>query len=160
MTHNSIEELLLAAGSSGYEGFWEYDGAFFMLFYDRFRNVPAAGIPDLPFLYMEISSWRGMSARGGVWQYYESRAFEKGKFERVLSLLKRNGEEEMAAVYGWGIHNYADETYQEDYNYPGEWLDEAEKIDKWIRDKEGYIYQWMYKLLLAHKSELLELGQN
>ena len=62
---------------------------------------------------MEISNWQGMSLRCGVWQYYESGAFQKGKFERVLSFLKTKNEEETASIYACGIHDYANEKYQE-----------------------------------------------
>jgi len=38
-------------------------------------------------------------------------------------------------------------------------LDETERIDEWISDNEGYIYKWMYDLILEHKSEVLKLGE-
>lgn len=44
--------------------------------------------------------------------------------------------------------------YSENYNYPEEWFDEADKIDKWISDNEAYLYKWMYDLILEHKSEI------
>lgn len=160
MTCNAINELLALAEASGYESFWKFDGEFFMLFYERFRDTPFADIPDTAFMYMEINNWQGMSVRCGVWQYYESGAFEKGKFERVLSFLRVSGEEEMADVYACGIHDYADERYRKNYDYPEEWFDETERIDKWIIDHEGYIYQWMYDLIMGHKSEVLLLGEN
>ena len=160
MTYNAINELIVSAESSGHESFWKYDGEFFMLFYNRFRNTPFTDIPDIAFMYMEISNWQGMSVRSGVWQYYESGAFQKGKFERVLSFLKTNGEEEIADVYACGIHDYANERYQKNYDYPEEWFHETERIDEWISDNEGSIYQWMYDLILDNKSEVLMLGEN
>ena len=63
------------------EDFWEYEGEFFLLFYDRFKDALFMDIPDTAFMYMEISNWRGMSARSGVWQYYESGAFQKGSLK-------------------------------------------------------------------------------
>ena len=107
MTYNAINELIVSTKSSGHEMFWKYDAEFFMLFYDRYRNTPFTDIPDIAFMYMEINNWQGMSLRCGVWQYYESGAFQNGKFERVLSFLKATNEEEMASVYGCGIHDYA-----------------------------------------------------
>lgn len=47
-------------------------------------------------------------------------AFQDGKFERVLSFLRTNHEEEMASVYACGIHDYANEKYQGNYDYPEE----------------------------------------
>ena len=93
-------------------------------------------------------------------QYYESGAFQKGKFERVLSFLKANGEEEMADVYACDIHDYANERYQKGSDYPEEWFDETEEIDEWISNNEGYIYKWMYDLIFEHKSEVLKFGGN
>lgn len=157
MTYSSINELIISAESSGSENFWEYDGDFFMLFYNRFKYTPFEDIPDIVFIYMEINNWQGMSVRCGVWQYYESRAFQKGKFDRVVSFLKANGEEEIADIYACGIHDYANERYQENYDYPDEWFDETEKVDEWISDNEGYIYKLMYDLILEHKSVVLKL---
>ncbi len=160
MTYNAINKLIVTAESLGDESFWEQEGEFFLLFYNRFKNTPFMDIPDIAFMYMEISNWKGMSARCGVWQYYESGAFQKGKFERVLSFLKANGEEEMADFYACGIHDYANERYQNGSDYPEEWFDETEEIDEWIRDNEGYIFKWMYDLILEHKSEVLKFGEN
>ncbi len=79
--------------------------------------------------------------------------------ERVLFFLKANGEKEMADVYAHGIHDYADKEYRK-YDYPEEWLDEAEEIDEWIKDNQEYFYKWMYDLILEHKNEILKLGEN
>ena len=159
MTCSAINDLIVSAESSGYENFWEYDGEFFMLFFNKFRHTLVVDIPVIAFMYMEINNWHGMSVRCGVWQYYESGAFEKGKFERVMSFLITNGEKEMADIYACGIHDYANEKYQKNYDYPEEWFDETERIDEWISDNEGYIYKWMYDLILEHKSEVLKLGE-
>lgn len=95
MTYKDINELIVSAESSGHENFWKHDGEFFMLFYNRFKNMRFIDIPDIAFMYMEINNWQGMSSRCGVWQYYESGSFEKGKFEKVRSFLKTNGEEKI-----------------------------------------------------------------
>ncbi len=159
MTYSAINELIASAESSGHENFWKYDGEIFMLFYDKFKYTPYADIPDTAFMYMEINNWQGMSVRCGVWQYYESGSFQKGKFERVISFLKTNGEKEMADIYACGIHDYANEKYQQNFDYPEEWFDETERVDKWISDYEKYIFKWMYDLIIAHKSDVLALGE-
>ena len=158
MTCSAINDLIVSAESSGYENFWEYDGEFFMLFFNKFRHTLVVDIPVIAFMYMEINNWHGMSVRCGVWQYYESGAFEKEKFEWVWSFLRTNGEMEMADVYAHVIHDYANERYQK-YDYPEEWLDEAEEIDEWIKANEEYIYKWMYGLILEHKNEVVKLGE-
>ena len=101
-----------------------------MLFYERFKRTVFTDVPDIPFMYMEINNWQGMSVRCGVWQYYESGAFQDGKFERVLSFLKADGEDEMASVYARGIHDYANEKYQGNCDYPEEWLRDHPESDK------------------------------
>lgn len=96
MTYKNINELIVSAESLGHKSFWKYDGEFFMLFYNKFKNMRFMDIPDFALIYIEISNWKGMSTQCGVWQYYESGAFERGKFEKVLSFLKTNGDEKMA----------------------------------------------------------------
>ncbi len=160
MTYDEINDLMISAESSGQENFWEYDGEIFMIFYNKFEYTPFTDIPDIAFMYMEINNWQGMSVRSGVWQYYESGAFQKGKFERVLSFLKANGEDEMAGVYAHGIHDYANKKYEKGSDYPEEWFDETERVDEWISDNEEYIYKWMYDLIFEHKADVLKLGEN
>ena len=69
-------------------------------------------------------------------------------------------EDEMADIYAYGIHDYANKKYQKGSDYPEEWFDETEKVDEWIRDHEGYIYKWMYDLIFQHKSDVLKIGEN
>ncbi|MDE7293981.1 MAG: hypothetical protein K2N72_06125 [Oscillospiraceae bacterium] len=157
MNFNTVNELIDSLESSGYENFCEYETRLFMLFYDRFGKMPFTEIPDVAFMFMEISSWTGMSLRCGVWQYYESGAFQKGKFERVISFLDSENECEMSEIYACGIHDYANEKYRDNFDYPEEWLDESEKIDQWIYDNEIYICRWMYDLILKNKSELSKM---
>lgn len=157
MPHDTLSQLMDSLESSGYEMFRVYDGHFFMLFWDRFKNIPFKDIPDTVFMFMEMNNWQGMSHRCGVWQYYESGSFQKGKFERVLSILRSKNEKDMAAIYAYGIHDYANAEYRDNFNYPKEWIDEADRIDKWISDHEAFLYKWRYNLILDHKSEILKL---
>lgn len=166
MTYDTLNELFSSLEASDNENFWTYDGKFweydgkvFAMFYEKYKNVRFMDVPDIPFLYMEMSNWQGMSLRCGVWQYYESGAFENGKFERVLSLLHAKNEREMALIYQYGIHDYSNEKYQENYDYPEEWINESDKIDKWISNHEKHIYMLMYGLLLENKTEILKLIQ-
>ncbi len=41
-----------------------------------------------------------------------------------------------------GTHDYANKRYQK-YDCPEEWLDDAEEVDEWLKDNEGYIYKWI-----------------
>ena len=65
----------------------------------------------------------------------------------------------MASIYAYGIQDYANEKYQENFNYPEEWIEESNKIDKWISDNEEYLNKWMYDLIVEHKREILKLGE-
>jgi len=51
MTYNAINKLIVSIESSGHENFWKYEGEFFMLFYNRFKDTPFADIPDIAFIY-------------------------------------------------------------------------------------------------------------
>lgn len=160
MPHDTLHKLIDSLEASGYETFREYDAQFFMLFYDKFKNIPFRDVPDTAFIFMEVNNWQGMSLRCGVWQYYESGSFQKGKFERVLSLLRSKNEKDMAAIYAYGIHDYANAEYQGNFNYPKEWIDEADRIDKWISDHEAFLYRWRCDLILNYKNEILKLEEN
>ena len=65
----------------------------------------------------------------------------------------------MPLADGIEVMDYANEKYQKNYDYPEEWFDETDKIDKWISDNEVYLYKWMYDLILNHKSEVLKFGE-
>lgn len=56
------------------------------------------------------------------------------KFERVLSILRSKNEKDMAAIFAYGIHDYVNAKYQGNFNYPKEWIDEADRIEKWISE--------------------------
>ena len=95
-------------------------------------------------------------------KYYQRNMKEAEKVQIPVGVYyysKATNEEEMASVYGCGIHDYANEKYQKNYDYPEEWFDETDKIDKWISDNEVYLYKWMYDLILNHKSEVLKFGE-
>ena len=97
----------------------------------------------------------------------------QGYAENIIALNRYLNEKGIAFVYvvppytvnkydpelPAGIHDYANEKYQENYDYPEEWFDETDKIDKWISVHEQSIYQWMYDLIMNHKSDLLNLGE-
>lgn len=140
--------------------YWQYDEKVFMMFYEKYGDVHFMDIPDVPFLFMELSNWQGMSLRCGVWQYYESGAFEKGKLERVSNLLHAEKEDEMATIYKSGIHDYSNEKYRENYDYPEEWIAGSDQIDKWISDNEKHIYMLRYNLILENKAEILKFIEN
>ena len=160
MTAEQLNELLLSYEETEAKALFECDYTLFSLLYSIYKDTPQKEIPDTFFMFMEIDGWQGMSQRCGVWQYYESGAYEKGKLERAADYLKAQNEKEMADIFSLGIHDYAAPEYEENCGYPQEWLDEAENIDKWIYDNEEYIYNWKRRLVLSHKDEILKLAED
>lgn len=102
--------------------------------------------PDFVVAFLELSSWMGTSLRSGVWIYYE--ATERATIDRTINYLHEFAPgEEISEMYVLGNHDYSDEEYQTDFNYPQEWLDESELIDKWIFDNEKKIILFLRNIL-------------
>lgn len=96
--------------------------------------------------FLELSSWMGTSLRSGVWTYYE--ATKREVIHRTMRYLSQVApDEDISKMYALGHHNYGDEKYQADFNYPQEWLDESELIDQWIFDHEKEIILFLQKIL-------------
>lgn len=87
--------------------------------------------------FLVLSEWRGTSLRSGVWTFYE-KAQDDDIFE-AAEYLENKGYGEIAGYMLMGIHDYKNPEYIEDCNYPDEWMEEAEKIDRWIFKNEEYI---------------------
>lgn len=58
-------------------------------------------------------------------------------------------------MYKMGIHDYHNEKYLDNYNYPDEWIEESEIIDKWIFENEINIYRFLRDLILENKVSFL-----
>lgn len=102
--------------------------------------------PDFVVAFLELSSWMGTSLRSGVWTYYE--ATERDTVNKTIKYLYQFApDDEISKMYALGNHNYSDEEYQTDFNYPQEWLDESEMIDKWIFDNERMIILFLQNIL-------------
>lgn len=156
MNYDFLNDLLISYEKSDIDNLCDYSYYVFIFFYDIFNTKPYMEIPDTPLMFMEIDNWYGMSMRCGVWQYYEYASCECGKLQKIAGYLKSQGENDMAEVFAYGIHDY----YSiENGEYPQKWLDESEKIDKWIYKNENYILQWQRKLILDHKDEIMQLAE-
>ncbi len=165
MNRNALNDLLVSYENSAPDNLYEFDYHFSMLFYELYKDSPFSQIPDVPFMFMGIDDWQGMSLRCGVWQYYENGDFETGKLQRVTDYLSSHGENDWADVFASGIHDYANEIYQDDpvshaVGYPEQWLEESGKIDDWIYENENYIYEWKRRLILDHKDDVLSLAND
>ena len=107
--------------------------------------------PDFVTVFLELSSWRGTSLRSGVWTYYE--ATRKEQVEAVIRYLQKYSlDEEICRMYSLGNHDYGDEKYKDDFEYPKEWIDESEIIDKWIFENEESITSYMQEILRNNSS--------
>ena len=102
--------------------------------------------PDFISAFLEISSWMGTSFRSGVWTYYEATA--KEQIEMTIRYLQQNASvSEISRMYALGNHDYGNEKYQIEFDYPQEWIDESEIIDKWIYDNEENIIVFLQEML-------------
>ena len=102
--------------------------------------------PNYVTAFLTISSWFGTSERDGVWTFYE--ATDNQAINTTLTYLSDNGYAELKEIFEKGIHDYSNEKYQEDYDYPEEWIDESEEIDDWIEEHRIDIWEWERKILL------------
>ncbi len=131
-----IEKGILVAS----EEFYLVESDLFMEFCDMEEK------PYFVAAFLELSSWMGTSLRSGVWTYYE--ATERRAINETIQYLYRFApDEEISRMYALGNHDYNDEEYQATFNYPKEWLDESERIDKWIFDNEKKIVFFLQDIL-------------
>lgn len=106
--------------------------------------------PDFLCAFLELSSWMGTSFRCGVWTYYEATA--KERVEMVIRYLKQTASDsEISRMYALGDHDYGDEKYQVDFDYPQEWIDESGIIDEWICDNEENIIVFLQEILRKNR---------
>ena len=111
--------------------------------------IPDETRPPCVNAFLIISSWFGTSQRSGVWTFYEATKAEK--IYSVLQFLKENGDNELAQILEKGMHDYQNPVYAENFDYPEEWIKEADEIDKWIMEHEDWLWKWKYKLLIDNK---------
>lgn len=121
----NIQELVLKAISIEIDDFYLIESELFIELYN-IQNKP-----DFITVLLNLSSWMGTSMRSGVWTYYESADLENIDVTRKY-ISEKIGNEELINMYTQGINDYGNEIYQDNYDYPQEWLDESEQIDKWI----------------------------
>ena len=109
--------------------------------------------PDWLTAFFTISSWLGISERDGVWNFYE--ATDSKDINITLTYLSDNGYHNLKEIFAKGIHDYQNEKYRDNYDYPEEWLDESEEIDDWIDEHRLDICKMEREILLDNKSYIL-----
>lgn len=129
----------------GHPGMYRLEADFFIKLY---RAFPA----DRPLwvtAFLTVSSWFGTSGRSGVWTFYEAK--DPKEVRAAACYVRKQGDRELADVLEKGLHDYQDPRYAKGWDYPKEWLEEAAEIDDWIEAHRDDLWEWEYRILMAHK---------
>lgn len=136
-----LDDLIKQAEETTPEKFYLIETDLFIEFY-YLENKPSFAVA-----FMGISSWMGTSQRSGVWTYYEST--DREIINVTIEYLKNYDQyDELLKMYMLGNHDYWDEKYQDNYEYPQEWIDESEIIDQWIDQNELEIYKLLQFIIV------------
>lgn len=146
---NDLNKLFQKLLGMDYKNMYEMEAEFFLALYYGFSENRLLWINA----FLTISSWFGISMRSGVWTFYETANVQE--ITDTLQYLKLNNENELAAIFEKGIHDYQNPKYAENYNYPEEWIKESEQIDEWISVHEDWLWKWEYNLLVMNKDSIL-----
>ena len=110
-------------------------------FYLYFYRHPAMKQEPFVRAFLILSGWLGTSLRSGVWTFYEVTPVQD--MLDAAGYFRENGAAEIAEMLQKGIHDYQDPKYQADFDYPAEWLREAEETDGWINAHRTQIEQYL-----------------
>lgn len=146
-----IAKLYEALAATWDRDFQRIEAEFFMML----QNIPDSKKTDAVVTFLTISNWKGTSLRSGVWTFYESA--RQRDLQITSAYLTNDGQIELAEVFSRGIHDYQNPVYAENFDYPSEWMDEADEIDHWISTHEHWLDAWMCNLLLKSKDTVIEL---
>ena len=124
--------------------YWLICSSFLSYFYNNKITSP-----DFVNAFIVLDNILGNFLRGGVWQCFE---YEKPEnLEATAKYFYDHGNNELAKFISDNIHDYSNPKYQENFDYPNEWINESEKFDKWLSDHKKDIYQIEYNLLKLYK---------
>ncbi len=56
-----------------------------------------------------------------------------------------------------GINDYQNPKYADSFDYPQEWMEEADEIDSWIEENTDSIRKWLYDYLVANKEYIVNV---
>lgn len=134
-----------------YKDFYMVEADFFLCLCD----IPCAKRPPCVKAFLIISNWLGTSQRSGVWTFYESTSPEE--IADAADYLKQQGQNELADFLEKGMLDYHNPVYAQNYDYPDEWIEESELIDKWIWEHENELREWLYCLLSSNKDKIMNI---
>ncbi|MBS6955349.1 MAG: hypothetical protein KH230_19210 [Enterocloster asparagiformis] len=146
---NELKRLYQKLLETDYKNMYEIEADFFMKLYHDFSKN------RLPWItaFLTISTWFGTSMRSGVWTFYEVGNIQKMKI--TAQYLRAGGDNELADIFEKGIHDYQNPKYAKNYDYPEEWLEEADEIDQWISAHEDWLWKWEYHILATNRDRIL-----
>ena len=123
--------------------------------HELYYNISVEKRPLCVSAFLTIVNWFAMSLRNGVWTFYEATA--PIDIEQTLQFLAQSGDDELAAIFRYGVHDYQNPKYYGNWNYPEEWIEEAEEIDEWVWDHEDWLFMWEKRLLIQYKELICSL---
>lgn len=122
---------------------------------ELYNHISDEKKPLCVIAFLTIANWFAMSQRSGAWTFYESVC--PSNIDLTLQFLEQTEYDDLVTIFRYGIHDYQNPQYAGNYNYPNEWIDESEEIDKWIIEHEEWIFAWERKLLIENKELICSL---
>ncbi|MDE7423715.1 MAG: hypothetical protein K2N51_08490 [Lachnospiraceae bacterium] len=147
-----IEKLYQQISNIGDQEFYLMEPEFC---HELYNHISDEKKPLCVIAFLTIANWFAMSQRSGVWTFYEG-AYPDN-MDLTLQYLEQTENDDLAGIFRYGIHDYQNPQYAGNYNYPKTWIDESEKIDKWIGEHEEWLFAWERKLLIDNKELICSL---
>lgn len=147
-----IEILYQKLEDSDLSKFYTIGAAFCVQLY---YHIPASQRPPCADAFLTVSNWHATSRRSRVWIFYEA-ASDKD-IATTLQFLEKSGETELASIFRLGAHDYKNPIYSDNFDYPEDWITEADTIDEWIKNHEKKLYLFERSLLLDNRELLCTL---
>lgn len=153
--NDNIENIYLQLDSISSEDFPEIDYEFCSYFSEKYGYAENydSNVPECVTAFMILEDWYSCWFRSGVWTFYEYYAGKKA-LKITADFLKKYADKEMSDIFESGIHEYNNPKYAKVSDYPQEWIDESEKIDFWIENREKEIFRFLEKILIDNKKEI------
>ena len=107
---------------------------------ELYYGIPAEKRPLCVTAFLTIANWSATSVRSGAWTFYE--ATPVIELENTVAFLKKADAGELLRIFSSGIHDYQNPKYAENFDYPQEWMEEAEEIGAWIMKHETWLNGW------------------
>lgn len=147
-----IEKLYQQASNISNKEFYLMEAEFCRVLYE---HIPNEKKHLCVVAFLTIANWFAMSQRSAVWTFYEGAYPDDMKL--TLQYLEETKNNDLAAIFRYGIHDYQNSQYVGNYNYPKKWINESDEIDEWIEEHEEWLFAWERKLLIDNKEMICSL---